>query len=245
MQQQNRVRAGLAQVAGPFGMMKHVIKRERSTPAGCKEDMIHREDMLELTRRFTLSRSSLDRIAGAYFDEEGYVEGTFNKNILHLSQADSSKNLKLAKEILFSRTNEQLKEYRIEASARRAGGIWQLLDGIKESSMKNDALLDIFYELLGEQYRYGKPFFCFFFHGTYDVPQKGTDGEWLEGSEEVYEYLICAVGPYTGEYEPGEPEFGFLYPAFRERSTGWDYVNIYSRNAGALERGITEWLLRG
>ena len=182
MQQQNRVRAGLAQVAGPFGMMKHVIKRERSTPAGCKEDMIHREDMLELTRRFTLSRSSLDRIAGAYFDEEGYVEGTFNKNILHLSQAERSKNLKLAKEILFSRTNEQLKEYRIEASARRAGGIWQLLDGIKESSMKNDALLDIFYELLGEQYRYGKPFFCFFFHGTYDVPQKGTDGEWLEGS---------------------------------------------------------------
>ena len=32
---------------------------------------INREDMLELTRRMTTARSSVHRIAGAYFDEEG------------------------------------------------------------------------------------------------------------------------------------------------------------------------------
>ena len=42
--------------------------------------MINREDMLELTRRMTPARSSVGRIAGAYFDEEGYVDGTFNTN---------------------------------------------------------------------------------------------------------------------------------------------------------------------
>lgn len=31
--------------------------------------MINREDMLELTRRMTPARSSVVRIAGAYFDE--------------------------------------------------------------------------------------------------------------------------------------------------------------------------------
>lgn len=34
--------------------------------------MINRDDMLELTRRMTPARASIDRIAGAYFDEEGY-----------------------------------------------------------------------------------------------------------------------------------------------------------------------------
>ena len=42
--------------------------------------MINREDMLELTRRMTVSRSNFTRLAGAYYDEEGYVEGTFNTN---------------------------------------------------------------------------------------------------------------------------------------------------------------------
>ena len=104
--------------------------------------------MLELTRRMTPSRASFGQIAGAYLDEEGYVDGTFNKNFLRLSAAERSRNLGLAKEILISRTNEQLKEYRIPEAARKPGGVWQLLDGIKESGLKNDELLDIFSEVL-------------------------------------------------------------------------------------------------
>ena len=52
---------------------------------------INREDMLELTRRMTVKRSSMTRIAGAYMDREGYVDGTFNTNFLKLSPADKEK----------------------------------------------------------------------------------------------------------------------------------------------------------
>ena len=206
--------------------------------------MIDRNDMLELTRRLTPARSSVDRIAGAWFDEDGCVEGTFNKNILHLKPSELKKNLELAKTVLFSRTNEQLKDHRISASSRKPGGLWQLFDGMKASGLKNDALADIFYELLGERFLQGTPSYCFLFHGSYDVPVKGQDGEWLEGSEEVYDYLICVMGPALDGYEPGQPEYGFLYPAFRERTTGWDFVNIYEKTPGKGNR-ITEWLLAG
>ena len=60
---------------------------------------------------------------------------------------------------------------------------------------------------------------------------KETDKEWQEGSEEVYNYLLCAVGPLVGEYEPGLPEAGFLYPAFRQRSTACNYINLYETAA--------------
>ena len=40
--------------------------------------MISRDDMLELTRRMTLSRNCFARVAGAYMDEDGYDDGTFN-----------------------------------------------------------------------------------------------------------------------------------------------------------------------
>ena len=39
---------------------------------------INREDMLELTRRMTVKRNCFGRIAGAYLDVEGFVDGTFN-----------------------------------------------------------------------------------------------------------------------------------------------------------------------
>lgn len=148
--------------------------------------MIKREEMLELTRRMTPARSSVQRIAGAYFDEEGYVDGTFNTHFLKLSQAERAKNLNLAKTILLSKTNEQLKEFKISAEKRKPGSIWQMLDGIRESGLKNDALLDVLYELIGEQFHPGHSFACFLFFGQYDVPVKGSDQEWQEGSEDIF-----------------------------------------------------------
>lgn len=68
--------------------------------------------------------------------------------------------------------------------------------------MKNDGYMDLFYEVLGEKYHPGYPFSCFMYYGQYDVPVKGTDKEWMEGSEEVYTYLLCVISPLTGEYEP-------------------------------------------
>ena len=193
--------------------------------------MIHREDMLELTRRMTPARSSISRIAGAYYDEEGYIDGTFNTHFLKLSDAERKINLELAKTVLLSETNAQLRDYKISEADRKSGCIWQLLDGILQSEMKNDALLDTFYDLVGEQLKSSKSMACYLFFGQYDIPVKGSDREWMEGSEEVYTYLLCTISPLTGEYEPGKPEFGFLYPAFRQRTEDNGYINIFEEDA--------------
>ena len=43
--------------------------------------MINREDMLALTRRMTVKRTSITRIAGGYMDIDGFIDGTFNTKI--------------------------------------------------------------------------------------------------------------------------------------------------------------------
>ena len=63
--------------------------------------------------------------------------------------------------------------------------------------------------------------------------------------EELYEYLIFTVSPLAGEYEPGKAEFGFLYPAFRDRSGDRDYVNVFESTPERPHRELTEWLLKG
>ena len=53
--------------------------------------MINRDDMLELTRRMTPARSCFDRIAGAYIDDIGEVDESFNIHFGKLTTSDKAK----------------------------------------------------------------------------------------------------------------------------------------------------------
>lgn len=194
--------------------------------------MIDREDMLELTRRMTPSRHCFDRVAGAYMDPDGFVEGSFNIHFGKLSPSETVRNLKLAKTIPFSGTNRNLREYPVPGESKTSGMMIQLLNGMKECSLKNDALLYTFYEQIGENLAgpssLDNGYAIYVFHGVYDVPLKASDKERLWESEEIYDFLICAVSPLAGDYEPGEPVWGFLYPAFSDRSADPDSIDIFN-----------------
>ena len=180
---------------------------------------IDREDMLELTRRMTIARNCFNRVAGAYMDEEGFIDGSFNTHFLKLSPAD----------------NEQLKNFRIDSRQKKPGSIWHLLTALRDCELKNDALLYSLYEYIGERYVVDKPYTIEVFCGNYDVPVKGTDKENQWESEEVYRFLVVAVCPTVGEYEAGMPQAGFLFPAFANRSTDLEGVNIFAED-GACEK---------
>lgn len=190
---------------------------------------INREDMLELTRRMTLKRNCFSRIAGAYLDKDGFVDGTFNKHFQNLSAKDQQRNLEIAKAVPFSETNVQLKEYAFKPEEEKPGSIWQTLMALRECGLKNDALLDVFYEMFGEKYQAESDYAVYFFYGSYDVPIKAKDGESLWESEEIYSFLICAVSPVSGDYEAGEPECGFLFPAFKDRSSDIHKINVFRK----------------
>ena len=204
--------------------------------------MIDREDMLELTRRMTPARTSMTRIAGCYVDRDGDYDGSFNTNFLGLSASDKAKNLKLAKTIPFSNTNVNLKEYKFGRSAQGPGSVWQMLTAMKECWLKNDALMETFYDVVMETYHADAEYAVFVFHDCYDVPVKASDKERLGESEEVFEYLICAFCPLMGEYEPGSPECGFLFPAFKGRSGDSDFVYVFERDANRPHGELLELL---
>lgn len=192
--------------------------------------MINREDMMELTRRMTLSRTSMTRIAGAYMDNEGFIDGTFNTNFLNLKSSDREKNLAIAKAIPYSKTNVNLKRYRFPKESMGKDSVFRLLMGMKTCGLKNDALMDIFYEMISGVYPIGHAYGAFVFHDRYDVPVKAADHERLWESEEMFEYIICAICPVDGDYEPEKPEWGFLFPAFKDRSEDWNYIDVYQKN---------------
>ncbi len=205
--------------------------------------MINREDMLELTRRMTPSRHCLKRVAGAYLDEEGYLDDTFNISFFKLKGTDKTNNLALAKSVPFADTNSQLKEYSFtEKAMGKKDSMWRLLDTINSCGLENDALMEIFYEKIADVYKKGNSY-IFVYHGVYDVPMKGADNIYLRESETIYKFIICAIGPLKAEYEPGKPEFGFLYPAFSDRSPDEEAINIFNADPQRPDRGLKELIM--
>ena len=206
-------------------------------------EMIHREDMLELTRRMNVSRNCFSRIAGCYMDRDGFEDGSFNVHFGNLSAADQKKNLALAKTVPFAKTNIQLKEFSFPDDPQRQKTLWPLLEGLRQSGLKDDGLLSVFYEVVGEHYKAKGDYGIYFFFGTYDIPVKAEDGAWMEGSEEIYDFLICLLSPLKGEYEMGDPRFGFLYPAFAERSGDPDKIYVFHADPEQEERDLLSLLL--
>ena len=205
--------------------------------------LINRDDILELTRRMNLERTNFTRIAGCYVDADGDFDGSFNTSFLKLPARDRNRNLEIAKAVLLSKTNDEYLRYSF-ASAKKPGDnsfadvlfsaengqkeLKQLLSGITGCGLKNDALLDVLYDLIMEKYRPGEPYAVIVFYGVYDIPRKSQAGDYQDESEEVYEYIVCAVCPLKGEYEPDTPACGFLYPAFSNRSRDDRCIDIFT-----------------
>lgn len=188
---------------------------------------IERGDILDLTRRMTPKRTSMTRIAGSYMDRSGEIDGTFNINFLKLSEKEKEKNLAIGKTIPFAKTNVNLVRYVFSEKSMKPGSMWQLLMGMKSCGLKNDELMDVFYDMIGRYYQTNHDYGVFIFHDRYDIPRKAADHQRLGESEETFEYLICAICPVTGDYEPGEPEWGFLFPAYYEKSGAINFIDVF------------------
>ena len=205
--------------------------------------MINREDMLELTRRMTLSRNCFYRAAGAYMDPEGYIDNSFNVNFRNMGTHDRQVNLELAKTIPFSKTNQQLRSFEFPKGDLAYDSIHRLLMALSQYGLKDDLLVQTLCEQLAEGIHIPQEYGIFVYHGLYDVPVKGSDKEEQGESEEVFRFIICAVARVDKDYNAAKPELGFLFPAFENRSSDPSRIDIYSLDADKPDEEFVRKLL--
>ena len=62
-----------------YNEVKHMPAAVHKNSREGIHNMINREDMLELTRRMTLARTSFSRIAGCYIDKDGDFEDVYKR----------------------------------------------------------------------------------------------------------------------------------------------------------------------
>lgn len=204
-----------------------------------------KRDILELRRRLTKNGCSFTRMAGCYVSGNKNIVLKFAQPFLDLEDDAFYKYLEIAKKVLSGTPGGNLLELPM-ASSVSAAETQQFLMALQESRLKNDGLLDRFYEQVIAHYHNPGNYLILLFHDIYDVPVRTEDNAKLDESEEVYSYFLCALcpvelskpglgyhedencfGPLVRDWVVGLPEIGFVYPAFSKRSSDLSAVMYY------------------
>lgn len=208
-----------------------------------------KKDVLELKRRFKKSECTFTRMCGCYVNGSKEIVLNIGETFLNLEEEEFYKYLEIAKKTLSGTIGNNLLELEFPLQEEEPGGKQQFLMGLRESGLKNEALLENFYHLIIENYDYAGNYLILLFHDAYDVMTKTSDNNKLDESEEVYEYLLCAIcpvtlskpglgyledenriGPRIRDWVVGVPENGFVFPAFTDRSSDIHSIMYYTKN---------------
>lgn len=206
-----------------------------------------KKDLMELKRRLKKDSCTFTRMCGCYVNPEK-EKMTFSENFLNLPDDSFYKFLDISKKVLSGKVADSMLEAKFPLEEEAPGGKQQFFMGLRDSRLKNEQLLDVFYDMIISSYDCIGSYLILIFHDAYDIIVKTTDNNKIDESEEVYEYLLCAicpvslskpglsvftekgtVGPRIRDWVVGSPETGFLFPAFSDRSSDIHSLGFFSK----------------
>lgn len=222
-----------------------------------------KKEISEIKRLFTPSNCSISRICGCYVDGEKNKKAEFREAFLSLPEEDMFKYFELLRKNLSGTLGKNLLNLEFPLEAEMDGGPHEFLLKLRESRLKDDSLLDSFYDRIIETFEYVGNYLILLIHDAYDIPGRTSDGmEMDDASDEVYSYILCCICPVdlskpglsynelennfqnrVRDWVVGMPELGFLFPAFNDRSTDLHSALYYSKNSEELHDAFVEQLL--
>ncbi len=209
-----------------------------------------KQEINEIKRLFTPSNCSITRICGCYVDGEKNKKTEFREAFLSLPEEEIFKYFELLRKTLSGNIGKNLLNLEFPLNTEEEGGTQELLLRLRDSKLKDDALLDEFYDRIIGSYEFVGNYLILLIHDAYDVPGKASDGLTMEdASDTVFEYIMCCICPValskpglsydtqTNEFHNrvrdwvvNMPESGFLFPSFNDRCTDIHSTLFFNKN---------------
>lgn len=211
---------------------------------------MNKKEVSEIKKLYTPANCAISRICGCYVDADKNKRTELKEAFLSLPEEEAFKYFTIFKGGLAGTIGKNLVNMEFPLHTEEEGGTQNFLLKLKDSQLKDDALIEEFYDKVIENYEYGENYYIILIHCAYDIPAKSTDGsEMFDASDYVYEFIQCTICPvklskaglcYNSEANVIEnrnrdwiveaPETGFLFPAFNDRNTDIHSLLYYSKN---------------
>ena len=222
-----------------------------------------RKELNEIKSQYTLEDCGILRLCGCYVDGERNKITQFNENFLNLPEEEKHKYFDIFKKTLSGTPGKNLVDMKFNVDAYADEGARTFLMNLRDSGLKDDRLLNEFYDRIINNYSYVGNYLILLINQVYDIPAVTTDNiEMDDASDEVYSYILCSIchvnlsKPGLGYDEEDNnfhdkkqnhmvdvPDVGFLFPAFNKRSADEDMTVFYTKDVSEFEDGLIDCLL--
>lgn len=224
---------------------------------------MNKKEIAEIKKQFTQERCAITRICGCYVDGEKNKKTELKEAFLSLPEEEMFKYFAIFRKALSGTVGKNLLTMEFPLAAEEAGGTQDFLMQLRASSLKDENLLEEFYDKVIENYYSVENYLILLIHDVYDIPGKSSDGEEMfDASDEVYDHILCCICPVTLS-KPGlsydeennafhtricdrvvnMPDIGFMFPAFHDRSTDIHSLLYYAAKPEELRMEFVEPVL--
>lgn len=220
---------------------------------------MNKKEVLELKRRMKKDSCTITRMAGCYVDSSKNKVTTFTEDFLNLEEEEFFKYLDIASKALSGTVGNNLLELEFPDDEEISGGVQSSLLALRESELKTESICNTFYDHVIDTYDEVGNYLILLFFDSYDIPMRTTDNLLLGESDEVFDYVICAICPVNlskpglsfdeaknkigarnRDWVVGAVESGFLFPSFNDRTTDIHHILVYTKNAKVPHREFWE-----
>lgn len=210
---------------------------------------MNKSEVNEIKKRYKKDAASFTRVTGCYVNSTKEKLVTFGQTFLNMEEDEQLKYMEIAKKVLSGNVDNNLLTLYFSKEEEAASDSEKMLFALKDGKLKEEGLLDAFYDRVIETYSYSGNYLILLFHDVYDVMSKTTDNNSVDESVEVYEYVLCAICPVVlskpglgyiadenrigsriRDWVVGAPENGFVYPAFNDRAADIQSLLFYTKD---------------
>ena len=220
---------------------------------------MNQKEVGELRRRLRPEKCAVKCIYGCYVNSNREIISYLDENLGRMNEQEAEKYLGLLKKTMSGTLGKNLIDVVFSTEQVMDSDEYRLLSALRESELKSGEIREEFYRKVIDSLDFGDTNYVILLaYDTYDVPQRGRDGEEQE-SESVFRYILCGVCPvkdgkmelgyFAGENEfhscapeqiVAAPELGFLFPAFDDRAANIYNVLFYTKSAGDLHQDFLD-----
>lgn len=224
---------------------------------------MNKKEISEIKKLFANENSVISTICGCYVDGDKNKKSMMREAFLSLPQDEMHKYMAIFRKCMTGTLGRNILNMEFADAATEVTVSQQKLMDLRDSELKDDAVLETFYDEIIANYNTADNYLILLVYGVYDVPGRTSDGiEMEDASDEIYRHILCCICPvklskpglsYNSEqngfherirdWVVDMPAIGFLYPAFNERSADVNSILYYSSKAEELKFDFVETVL--
>ena len=218
---------------------------------------MNKKEISELRRRFSPDKNAIGHIYGCYVNTKKEIIAYLDESLATMPPEEAEKYLGFLKKALSGTQGKNLIDIVFSTQQVVDSPEHKLLMSLRETELKDPAVRQAFYDKVIESLDMdGSNYLVLLAHDAYDVPFKAKDGLTFDQvSDTMFHYVVgcvcpvkegkAALGFYAAQNEfhsygtnqvVGQPELGFLFPAFDDRAANIYNALFYTRKPDQLHQ---------